>query len=145
MIVPLVLDADGLDALCEPKPPPKMQALLDEAWARDRDILVPAVVCAEACRGVPRTRRVEAAVARHDSTRGKTPPVQVVPTDFGLARQVGAILHGAGADSSDMVDAHVVAVCALRGGGMVVTADSQDIHRLAQAIPSVRVTTRSSR
>jgi predicted nucleic acid-binding protein len=145
MSVPLVLDADGLDALCEPKPPEGLRALLGEARARERDVLVPAVVCAEVCRGVPRTRRVEAAVARHGLTRARRPPVKIIPTDFGLARQVGAVLHGAGAGSADMVDAHVVAVCALHGGGVVVTADGKDIQRLAQAVPSARITTRPSR
>lgn len=143
--MPVVLDADGLDALCDPHPPEQFRALLHEAWVRERDVLVPAVVCAEACRGVARTRRVEAAVARHHQVRGQRPPVSVVDTDLILARQVGAVLHGAGTDSGEMVDAHVVAVCALHGGGLVVTADRDDIERLAQAVPSVRVLTRRAR
>ncbi|MGH8933787.1 MAG: PIN domain-containing protein [Egibacteraceae bacterium] len=145
MTISVVLDADGLDALCEPRPSRKMHSLLREWRVRDWNIFVPAVVCAEACRGVPRTRCVEATLARHDPARSTRPAVNIVPTDFALARQVGAILHGAGADSSDMVDAHVVAVCAVHGGGMVITADSKDIRRLAQAVPSVRILTRSSR
>jgi hypothetical protein len=44
-----------------------------------------------------------------------------------------------------MVDAHVVAVCALHGGGVVVTVDDKDIQLLAQAVPSARITTRPSR
>ena len=145
MTMPVVLDAEGLDALCDPHPPEQFRALLHEAWVRERDVLVPAVVCAEACRGVARTRRVEAAVARHHQARGQRPPVSVVDTDLTLARQVGAVLHGAGADSGDMGDAHVVAVCALHGGGLVVTTDRDDIERLAQAVPSVRVLTRRAR
>ncbi|MGH2706691.1 MAG: type II toxin-antitoxin system CcdA family antitoxin [Actinomycetota bacterium] len=43
----------------------------------------------------------------------------------------------------DIVDAHVVAVCAFHGGGIVVTADSDDVERLAQAVPSARIVTRS--
>ncbi|MGH3856426.1 MAG: PIN domain-containing protein [Pseudonocardiaceae bacterium] len=142
MTVPVVLDAEGLEALCAPTPPEQLRALLHEAWVRERDVLVPAVVCAESCRGVARTRRVEAALARHDQARGQRPPVSVVVTDFALARQVGAVLHGCNADSRDMVDAHVVAVCALHGGGLVVTADGTDIERLARAVPSARVLTR---
>lgn len=145
MTLPLVLDAEGLDVLCETVPPTRFRALLEEAWKRERDVLVPAVVCAEACRGLTRTRRVEAALARHRSTRGERPPVRVVTTDFGIARQVGAVLHGSASDSCDMVDAHVVAVCALHSGGLVVTADSGDIGRLAHAVPSARVLTRSVR
>lgn len=105
-------------------------------------MLVPAVVCAEACRGVARTRRVEAAVARHGQARDQRPAVSVVATDLTFARQVGAVLHGANAGSRDMVDAHVVAVCALHGGGLVVTANGADVERLAQAVPSARVLTR---
>jgi predicted nucleic acid-binding protein len=140
--LPLVLDAAGLDALGDPHPPAGFRALLREAYSRGRDVLVPAVTCAELCRGAARTRRVEAAVARHDSARGQLPAVRVVPTDFTLARQVGAVLHGASADSRDLADAHVVAVCALHGGGLVVTSDGGDIERLAQAVPSARVLVR---
>ena len=142
MTRPVVLDAEGLDALCDPRPSEQFRALLHEAWLREREVLVPAVVCAEACRGVARTRRVEAAVARHGQAGGQRPALSVVITDFTFARQVGAVLHGASADSRDMVDAHVVAVCALHGGGLVVTADADDIQRLVQAVPSARVLTR---
>lgn len=145
MTLPVVLDADGLDALADPAPPTPFRALLREALDRDRDILVPAVVCAEACRGSARTRRVESAIARHTPTRGQRPPVTIVDTDFALARQVGAVLHGAAAGSADLVDAHVVAVCARHGGGLVVTSDPDDIARLAAAVPSVRIVARSAR
>lgn len=145
MSLPLVLDAAGLDALSNPAPSSRLRALLREAWARERDVLVPAVVCAEACRGVARTRQVESALARRSSDRQQRPPVLVIDTDFGLARQVGAILHGSGAGTGDMVDAHVVAVCALRGGGLVITSDAADILSLAQVVPSARVVTRPAR
>ncbi len=136
---PVVLDAGGLEAACERTPSGAVRALLRTAWADGRDVLVPAVVCAEACRGAARTRRVEAALARF------RPPLSVVNTDFALARQVGAVLHGAAAGSQDMVDAHVVAVCALHGGGLVITSDAGDIDRLAQAVPAVRIVTRPAR
>lgn len=97
-------------ALADPAPPSAFRALLREALDRGRDVLVPAVVCAEACRGSARTRRVETALARHRPTRGQRAPVVVVDTDFVLARQVGAVLHGAGAESADLAGAHVVAV-----------------------------------
>ena len=143
MTLPVVLDADGLDALADPSPPSAFRALLREALDRGRDVLVPAVVCAEACRGPARTRRVETALARHRPTRGQRPPVAVVDTDFGLARQVGALLYGAG--SADLADAHVVAICARRGGGLVITSDPDDIARLAVAVPAARVVTRLAR
>ncbi|HEX7277065.1 MAG TPA: type II toxin-antitoxin system VapC family toxin [Acidimicrobiales bacterium] len=139
MSAPIVLDAGGLDAACDPTPSVAVRAILRAAWGGRREVLVPAVVCAELCRGAARTRRVEAALGR------VRPPFSVVVTDFGLARQVGAVLHGARARSADMVDAHVVAVCALHGGGLVVTSDADDINRLAQAVPAVRIVTRPPR
>jgi predicted nucleic acid-binding protein len=143
--LPLVLDSAGLDALAAPSPPTGFRAFLREALDRDRDVLVPAVVCAEVCRGQERTRRVEAAVARHRPTRGQRPPITVVDTDFALARQVGAVLHGARTGSAGIVDAHVVAVCARVGGGLVITSDPDDIARLAAAAPSARIVTRTLR
>lgn len=145
MTLPLVLDSEGLDALADPAPPAVLRALLREALDRGRDVLVPAVVCAEVCRGPARTRRVEAAVARHSPARGQRPVVTVVDTDLALARWVGAILHGAGASSALLADAHVVAVCARRGGGLVATSDPHDIGRLADAVPSARIITARAR
>jgi hypothetical protein len=51
---PLILDADGLDALTGQPPPDRLRALLAEAWERKSDVLVPALVCAECCRGAER-------------------------------------------------------------------------------------------
>lgn len=141
-MVPLVLDSAGLDALAQPQPPVALRALLAEALARRRDVLVPAVVCAEVCRGTARTRRVEVALGKHGRALESRPAVTVVPTDLPLAKQVGAILHGVGADTRDMADAHVVAVCVGSGGGLVVTSDPADVHRLAEAVPNVRIGTR---
>lgn len=47
---PLILDADGLDALTEQPPPDRLRALLAEAWERKSDVLVLALLCAECCR-----------------------------------------------------------------------------------------------
>lgn len=145
MSPPLILDADGLDALSEQPPPERLRALLTQAWIRRSDVLVPALVCAECCRGADRTRAVEAALSHHRDTRGTRPAVRIIPTDFGLARQVGSILHGAGTGTADVVDAHSVAVAAIHGGGIIVTADPSDIQRLSSAVPAVRVVTRPAR
>lgn len=142
---PLILDADGLGALTEQPPPARLRALLAEAWERKSDVLVPALVCAGCCRGARRTRAVEASLARHRGTRAALPAVRVVPTDFDLARRVGAVLDGAGADTRDVVDAHSVAVASMYGSAVVVTADPDDILRLASAMPAVRIVTRSAR
>lgn len=142
---PLILDADGLDALTEQPPPDRLRALLAEAWERKSDVLVPALVCAECCRGARRTRAVEAALARHRDTRAARPAVRAIPTDFDLACRVGSVLHGAGADTRDVVDAHSVAIASMYGRAVVVTADPDDILHLASAMPAVRIVTRSAR
>jgi predicted nucleic acid-binding protein len=142
---PLILDADGLDALSEQPPPERLRALLTQAWIRRSDVLVPALVCAECCRGAGRTRAVEAALSPHRDARGRRPAVRIIPTDFGLARQVGSILHGTGTGSADVVDAHSVAVATMHGGGIIVTADPDDIQRLTSAVPAVRIVTRPAR
>lgn len=145
MSPPLILDADGADALSEQPPPEALRALLEEAWRRRSDVVVPALVCAECCRGTGRTRAIEAALSRHRRARLSWPAVRIVTTDFALARRVGSILYGASATTADIVDAHCVAIAAAYGGGIVVTADPADIERLASAVPAVRVVTRQAR
>jgi len=141
----VVLDADGLDALSQSHPPERLRALLTEAWKRRSEVLVAAVTCAESCRGAARTRSIESALSRRSQPAGSQAAVQVVPTDFDLARTVGAVLHGAGAGTVDIVDAHAVALAVSRGGGIVITADPDDIDRLASAAPAVRVVSRPAR
>ncbi|MFT3851211.1 MAG: type II toxin-antitoxin system VapC family toxin [Ilumatobacteraceae bacterium] len=136
---PVVLDSAGLATLAENPGHSRLRAVLAEAAARGRDVQVPAVVCAEVCRGMQRTRQVEAALARHTRDRADRPAVEVVDTTFELARQVGAILHAAGAGTADLVDAHVLALCVRAGGGLVVTSDPADIARLSAATPAVRI------
>ena len=142
MTVPLVLDAAGLDAMGADEPPQHLRALLAEAYRRGRDVLVPAVVCAETARGVTRTRRMERVLARRGTSSGGRSAATVVDTDLTVAKQVGAILHAVDADTPDLVDAHVVAACVPYGGGVVVTSDAHDIQRLSAAVPQVRVITR---
>lgn len=138
---PLVLDAAGLEALAAPRPPDSLRALLAEAHRRDREVVAPAVVCAEVARDRSRTRALEAAVARHDRARGESPALRLIDTDFALARQVGAILGASRKSSAHLADAHVVAVCVVPGGGLVVTSDPDDIAELATAVPAARIRT----
>jgi predicted nucleic acid-binding protein len=142
---PLVLDAAGLDALAASRPPDLFRALLAEAHRRGREVIAPTIVCSEIARGRARTRALEAAVSRHNRSRAERPAVYLVDTDFRLARQVGTILEATGRGSEHVVDAHVVAVCVPTGGGLVVTADADDISALAAAVPAARIcTTRPS-
>jgi predicted nucleic acid-binding protein len=137
--LPLVLDAAGLDALSQARPPEALRALLSEAARLNREVLAPTVVCAEVARGRDRTRALEAALARHERSRGDRPAVRLVDTDFAVARLVGAVLNAAGSGSERIVDAHVVAVCVPPGGGLVVTSDPDDILDLAGVVPAARI------
>ncbi len=139
--LPLVLDAAGLSALTEPRPPDRLRALLAEAHQRGREVLAPTLACAEVARGPGRTRALEAALSRHDDARGERPPIRLGDTDFALARQVGTILEAAQAPTAEVVHAHVVAVCVPHGGGLVVTSDPSDLAALAAVVPAVRVRT----
>ncbi|MFD3595421.1 type II toxin-antitoxin system VapC family toxin [Nocardia sp. NPDC058640] len=141
--LPVVLDSAGLSAASEAKPPARLRALLAEAYARGSDVIVPAVICAEVCRGVARTRGVETLVTRKLPDNSGNRAIALAETDFTLARQVGAVLAGAGVGSEYIADAHVVAVCAQHGGGMVITSDPHDITRLAATVPSARIVVRA--
>lgn len=140
-----MLDAAGLDELAHWHPSIRLRSLLRDARQYKQPVLVPTVVCAEASRGAARTRQVESALTRYRTSTGDRPAVNLVDTDFALAKQVGAVLHGAHAGTEDIVDAHVVSVCVPFGGGVVVTSDPDDIRRLAAAVPSIRVVTRPPR
>ncbi len=144
--LPIVLDAAGLSEIAMPGksgPHRSLFALLDQAWANRRDVLVPAVVCAELCRGVARTRQVESFLARHNRGRNPQAPVVIVDTDFSLARLVGTVLESSKAPSRDIVDAHVVAICVSRGGGVIVTSDPDDHVRLSAPFIGTRIIIRS--
>ena len=136
-----MLDAAGLEALSAPRPPERFRALLAEAHRRGREVVAPTLVCAEIARGRARTASLEAAVGRHDRTKGERPAVRLVDTTFDLARHVGAILEAAKAGSERIVDAHVVGVCVAFGGGLVVTSDPGDIMDLANGVPATRIRT----
>jgi predicted nucleic acid-binding protein len=137
--LPLILDSAGLDALTSGRPSSLLRAYLAEASRRGREVVCPTLVCAEIARGRARTRALESAVHRHEKAAGELPAVRLVDTDFAMARQVGAILDAAHSGSEDVVDAHVVAVALPHGGGLVLTSDPDDILRLAEAVPAVRL------
>ena len=115
-----------------------LRHLLRGVLSRGGDVRVAAVTLAEVSRGVARTGRADAAVARD---RGGA-RMLVVPTDERLARLVGSVLHAAGRGSEDIADAHVIAVCAGVQAAVVVTGDADDILALASAVPATRVVTR---
>jgi predicted nucleic acid-binding protein len=138
-MIPLILDAEALSQFAG-TPSPRLRALLIEADRRHADVQVAAVTCAEVCRGRSRTRAVEARLAR---TVGSQGPVAVIATGFDLARQVGALLHAVGAGSELLGDAHPVALGVIAGGGVIATSDPDDLERLADAVPAIRLAIRA--
>lgn len=132
-----MLDAAAFDVLDTPAGA-ALRALLRATLRRGGDVRCAAVTLAEVCRGADRTRRVEVAIARDRGGRR----IIVVPTDERLAKLVGAVLHTTGRSSTDLADAHVVAVCADAERALVITADPDDISALATALPGTRILTR---
>lgn len=142
----LVLDAAALSELATSRDSelsPLLYGLLEAAWERRRDVLVPALVCAEVCRGRARTAQVEALLARHRPGERQSSPILVVDTNFSVARLVGSVLNASKAGSEDIVDAHLVALCIDRGGGLIVTSDPEDLRRLSVPFIGTRIVVRS--
>ena len=109
-----------------------MQAALEAARRLQREVVTPAVVLAELYRGPGQNPVVDACLSRETG-------LTVRWTDRSFARYVGSVLAAARADSSDMVDAHVVAAAVEGGGGLVLTGDCDDLTRLAASYPNVHV------
>jgi hypothetical protein len=137
MSVAAVLDAAAFDVI-DTAEGASLRALLREVLRRGGEVRCAAVTLAEVCRGVPRTRRVEVAVARDRGGQR----VVVVPTDERLAKLVGAILNTTGRDSEAIANAHVVAVCPPADAAVVITSDPDDIAELAGAVPGTRIVAR---
>jgi predicted nucleic acid-binding protein len=131
----VALDCEAVNVLAGRDSPTKrrVRGALRSVNRRRYDVVVPTLVLAELYRGRGRTQLVDAFLARHEDW------IQTRDTDRHLARFVGAILHTAGAGSEHIVDAHVVAVVAEGGGGVVLTADADDLTRLAAPYRSVMV------
>ncbi len=133
----VVLDAAAFDVLGTSRDS-GLRALLRRTVERGGKVSCAAVTLAEVCRGLARTRQMEAALARsHGGQR-----IRVVATDERLGKLVGAILHHAGLGSDRIADAHVVAVCAPSDAALVLTEDPGDIAGLAAALPGCRIVTR---
>ena len=121
------VDAEAMNALAGPDSRRKQQVrrILRAAQRLGRDVLVPSVVLAELYRGRGFNQLVDACLARERAS------LETRDTDRHLARIVGGVLTAAGAGSTMIVDAHVVAAVVEAGGGVVVTGDREDLQRLA--------------
>lgn len=131
----LSLDGQALVILAGADSPAqrRVRRALEAARRTGRDVVVPTVVLAELYRGVGRTTLIDALLARHEGA------IHCHDTDRPLARFVGAVLHATGMGSEHLADAHVVAVAAAAGGGMVLTGDVDDLARLAAPYRTVLV------
>jgi predicted nucleic acid-binding protein len=131
----LVLDAEALNALVEPRHPgmtPVRRALI-AAHRLGREICVPAVTLAELYRGRDRAHALEAFLARDGDA------LMIRDTDRTFARLVGGVLTQQRLGSAHLADAHVVAAAVEAGGGLVLTGDPGDLRRLASPYGSLEV------
>lgn len=121
------LDSEAFRALAGPDSEAKrrVRRVLQAARRLDRDVQVPTLVLAELYRGRGHNQLVDACLARERASLASR------DTDRQLARIVGGVLAAAGADSSMIVDAHVVATAVDAGGGVLVTGDRSDLERLS--------------
>jgi predicted nucleic acid-binding protein len=124
----LVLDAEAVSALLDPRhrAERKIRQGMEAARRLGRDVAIATGTLGELYRGAGRNQALDALLAR-ESARG----LVLRDTDRTLARLIGALLTEAGADSALFADAHPVAVAVEAGGGVVQTADPDDLGRLA--------------
>lgn len=111
-----------------------MRRALEAARRLHREAVIATVTLAELYRGAGRSHSLDSLLAR-ESADG----LALRDTDRQLARLVGALLAEARADSSLLADAHPVAVAVEAGGGVVLTADPDDLRRLAGPYRTVAI------
>lgn len=130
----LALDAEALSSLARRRGRRfrEVHAAIEAARRLNRDVVTPAVILAELYRGPGHNQTVDACLSRESF-------IDVRETDRDFARYVGGVLTAARAGSKDIADAHVVAAAVEAGGGLVLTADEDDLTRLSAAYPNVRV------
>lgn len=110
----VVLDSEGLAALARADGKSASElvaAAIKSAHKNGRDVVVPAVVLAEAYRSSARIPAANAAISR-------SAPIKVRDTDPLLVKFVGGVLAAANAGSEDMVDAHCVAIALSQADGV---------------------------
>lgn len=130
----VVLDAEALSSLAGPpgRRSLEVRAALRAAARLQREVVVPSVILAELYRGPRHNAVVDACLSRETGIR-------VRDTDRTLARLVGGVLAAARAGSEHLADAHVIAVAVELGGGLALTADAEDLNRLAASYRNVVV------
>lgn len=124
----LVLDAEAVSALLDARHPAerKVRQAMEAARRLRRDVAVATGTLAELYRGAGRSQALDSLLARELAVG-----LVLRDTDRSLARLIGAVLAEAGAGSALFADAHPVAVAVEAGGGVIPTADPDDLTRLA--------------
>lgn len=121
----LVLDSGAVSALAEGDP--RVRRIAARARAADLPLRTSAAVVAEVTgRGAPDT-----------PTNRVLSGLDIVEVGERLARLAGALRHHSGVSAT--VDALVIATAVVSGGGVVLSADTDDMSRLAGAATGVEV------
>ena len=129
----LLLDSEALSAISRgpAQRRDRVRALVAQMRSRDLPVGTVAAILAEVVRGRPADAEVFAGLRRER--------VQVYPVDTRVGVRAGQLLGASKRGSALAVDAFVIAVADLAGGGLVATVDVEDMERLASHAKDVRV------
>jgi predicted nucleic acid-binding protein len=125
----VVLDSEGLWAIAR-NDSEDARAVLAASNQAGVPVLVPAVVLAETLFGDRRDSRANQALKK----------LQVIPVTDLIAPSAAVLKRDAGMTGvAPTIDAIVVATSAAAGGGVVLTADVDDVRALANCATGVRI------
>lgn len=129
----LLLDSEALSAISRgpAQRRDRVRALVSEMRRRELPVGTVAAILAEVVRGRAADAAVFAGLKRER--------VQVYPVDTRVGVRAGQLLGAARRSSVLAVDAFVVAVADLAGGGVIATVDVDDLEHLAAHAENVRV------
>lgn len=129
----LVLDAEAVSALARGGPRERtVRAAVTAAFDTSTPVVVPAAALVALYRGGAQDQAVDACL-------GSEGGIAVIATDRPLARRIGKVLADAGRGPEDHAGASVVAVCALAGGGVILTGDPSIVTELCGNSPTIVV------
>lgn len=130
----VVLDAEAVSALLDPLHPAErpVRRAMEAARRLNREVAIATVTLAELYRGAGRSQALDALLSRQSADG-----LLLRDTDRSLARLVGALLAEAEVGSDLLADAHPVAIAVEASGGVVMTADPDDLSRLARPYRTV--------
>lgn len=129
----LLLDSEALSAIARGPVArrDRVRALVSAMRARGMSVGTVAAVLSEVVRGRRADAEVFAGLRRER--------VQVHPVDTRVGVRAGQLLGSAKGGSELAVDAFVVAVADLAGGGIIATVDVDDLERLAAGAKRVKI------